>query len=97
MLMSFHTDYDKLLNNYKTIWTKIEDIKNIELNALSVYDVGMKKVKICVYRYKFYASFCGLNLSKDGLECTSFTIFLLILCWFMKTNISTSMLRQLFW
>ena len=24
--------------NYKTIWTKIEDLKNIELNALPVVD-----------------------------------------------------------
>ena len=26
------------IEKYKTIWTKIEDLKNIELNALSVYD-----------------------------------------------------------
>ena len=37
-LMSSHTDDEKLLQKYKAIWTKIEDLKNIELNALPVYD-----------------------------------------------------------
>ena len=27
-----------LLEIYKTIWTKVEDLKNIKLNALPVYD-----------------------------------------------------------
>ena len=31
-LVSFRTDNKKLLEKYKTIWTKIEDSKNIELN-----------------------------------------------------------------
>ena len=31
-------DDDKLLEKYKTIWTKIEDLKNTELNALPIYD-----------------------------------------------------------
>ena len=30
--------YDKLIEKYKTIWHKIEDLKNIELNALSGCD-----------------------------------------------------------
>ena len=33
-LMSFRIDDEKLLEKYKAIWTKIEDLKNIELNAL---------------------------------------------------------------
>ena len=37
-LMSFRRDDEKLLEKYKAIWTKIEDLKNIELNALPVYD-----------------------------------------------------------
>ena len=37
-LMSSHIDDEKLLQKYKAIWTKIEDLKNIELNALPVYD-----------------------------------------------------------
>ena len=36
--MSFHIDDERLLEKYKAIWTKIEDLKNIELNALPVYD-----------------------------------------------------------
>ena len=30
MLMFFRIDDEKLLEKYKTIWTKIEDLKNIE-------------------------------------------------------------------
>ena len=37
-LMSFCIDNEKLLEKYKAIWTKIEDLKNIELSALRVYD-----------------------------------------------------------
>ena len=37
-LISFCIVNDKLLEKYKTIWTKIEDYQNIELNALPVYD-----------------------------------------------------------
>ena len=33
-LMSFHINDDMLFEKYKTIWTKIEDLQNIELNAL---------------------------------------------------------------
>ena len=36
-LMSFSKDEEKLLEKCKTIWTKIEDLRNIELNALPVY------------------------------------------------------------
>ena len=31
-------NHGRLLEKYKTIWTKIEDVKNIKLNALPVYD-----------------------------------------------------------
>ena len=37
-LMSFGTNDEKLLEKYKDICTKIEDLKNIKLNALPVYD-----------------------------------------------------------
>ena len=43
-LMSFHIDDDKLLKKYKTIWAKIEDLKNLELNALLVYDDRYTKI-----------------------------------------------------
>ena len=32
-LMSFRIDDKKLLEKYKAIWIKIEDLKNIELSA----------------------------------------------------------------
>ena len=37
-LVSFHKDDDKLPGKYKTIWTKIEALQNIELNAFPIYD-----------------------------------------------------------
>ena len=45
-LMSFHIDDKKKTEKCKTIWTKIEDLKNIELNDLPVYDDRYIKVKI---------------------------------------------------
>ena len=44
--MSFHKDDQKLLEKYKAILNKIEDFKNIEFNALPVYDGGYIKTKI---------------------------------------------------
>ena len=44
-LMSFRTDDEKLLEKYKAILTKIEEMKNIELNALPVYDDRYIKTK----------------------------------------------------
>ena len=37
-LMSFVIDDEKILEKYKAIETKIEDLKNIEFDALPVYD-----------------------------------------------------------
>ena len=37
-LMFFCINDEKLLEKYKAIWTKIEDLKSIELNTLPVYD-----------------------------------------------------------
>ena len=36
--ISFRIYDEKLLEKYKAIWTKVENIKNTELNALPVYD-----------------------------------------------------------
>ena len=39
-LMFFRLDDGKLLEKHKTIWTNIENLKNIDLNALtSCYDI----------------------------------------------------------
>ena len=43
--MSFHIDDEKLLEKYKATWTKIEDLKDIELDALPVYDNRYIKTK----------------------------------------------------
>ena len=37
---------EKLLEKYKAIWTNIEDLKNIELNALPVYNDWYIKIKM---------------------------------------------------
>ena len=64
----------KLLEKYKAIWTKIEDLKNIELNALPVYDDRYIKTKIRTYGDKVYTNFRGLNVPEDDIECESFTV-----------------------
>ena len=48
-LMSFRTDDEKLLEKYRSTWTKIEDLKDIKLNALPVYDDRYMKTKIRTY------------------------------------------------
>ena len=53
-LMSFHRDDEKLLEKYKAIWTKIEDLKNIELNALPVYDDRYIKQNKNIRRVRLY-------------------------------------------
>ena len=45
-LMSFHIGDEKPLEKYKAIWTKIENLKNIKLNALPVYNDRYIKTKI---------------------------------------------------
>ena len=44
-LMSLRINHDKLLEKYKTILAKIEDLQNIELNALLIYDDRYMKLK----------------------------------------------------
>ena len=72
--MFFRLDNEKLLEKYKAIWTKVEDLKNIELNALPVYDDRDIKTKIRTYGDKVYTNFRGLNVPEDDIECESFTV-----------------------
>ena len=72
--MSFHIDEEKLLEKYQAIWPKIEDLKNIESNALPVYDERYIKAKIGTYSNKVYTNFRGINVPEDDIECESFTI-----------------------
>ena len=62
---SFFIDDEKLLEKYKTIKTKTEDLKNIKLNALFVYDDKYIKTN---------NNFRGLNFPEDNMECESFTV-----------------------
>ena len=68
------TDDEKLFEEYKTIWTKIEDLKGIELNALPVYDNRYIKTKLITYGDKVHTNFRSLNMPEDGVECESFKI-----------------------
>ena len=70
-LMSLHIDDEKLWEQYKTIWTKIEDLKNIKLNGLTVYDDRHTKQRTSIN--KVYTNFHGLNVSEDDIKCQFFT------------------------
>ena len=72
--MSFRIDDENLLERYKTIWSKIEDLKNIKLNALQVYDNRYIKTKIRTYDDKNYINFRGINVPEDDRECESFVV-----------------------
>ena len=43
--MPSQRDHEKLLEKYKAIWSKIEEIENIVLSPLSVYDERHVKTK----------------------------------------------------
>ena len=53
-LMSFCKYYEKILEKYKAIWTKIEDLKNIKLNALPVFNDRYEKQNKNIRRYSLY-------------------------------------------
>ena len=48
-LMPFCIDDEKSLEKYESIWTRIEDLKHIKLNALPIYDDRYIKTKIRTY------------------------------------------------
>ena len=73
-LMSFRIDDGKLLEKYKSIWTKIEDLKYSKLNALPVYDNRYIKPKIRTYGDNVYTNFHGVNVPEDYIEYESFTV-----------------------
>ena len=72
-LLSFCTDDHEVLEKYKIIWTKIEVLKNIELNALPFYDDRYIKTKIWTNSDKVCTNFCGLNVPEDDAEFESST------------------------
>ena len=73
-LMSFCINDEKLLEKYRAIWTKIEDLKNIGLNALPFCDDRYIQTKMRTYSDKVYTNFCGLNVPEDDMECESFAV-----------------------
>ena len=73
-LMSFRIDDKKLLEKYKAICTKIEDLKSIKLNALQVYDYSCIKSKIRRFGDKVYSNARCLNVPEDDIECKSSTV-----------------------
>ena len=58
-------------------------MKNIKLNVLPVYDDRYVKT----YGVNVYTNFRGLNVPQDAIECEYLQSFLLILYFYMKTNI----------
>ena len=73
-LASFRIDDEKLLEKYKAIWTKIEDLKNIKLKALPVYDDRYIKTKIRTFGDKVYTDFPVAYMLEDDIESESFTV-----------------------
>ena len=72
--MPSQRDDEKLLEKYKAIWSKIEEIENIELSPLPVYNERHVKTKKTTYGDKVNANLHGLIVSKDDIECESFTV-----------------------
>ena len=68
-LMSFCVNDEELLEKYKTIWTKIEDL----MNVLPFYDDRYIKTKIRTYGDKVYTNFRDFNMPENDTECESFT------------------------
>ena len=64
--MSFRIDHEKLLEKYKAIWTKTEDLKYIKLNALPAYDDRhiTIKTKIRTSGDKIYPNFREINATQ---------------------------------
>ena len=71
---SFRIDDEKLLEKYKTVWTKIEDLKNIILNSLPVYDDRYIKTKIRTLDDRVCTNFRGLKVLEDDKEWQSFCV-----------------------
>ena len=94
-LMSFRIDDAKLLEKYKAIWTKIEDLKKIELNALQEYDDRYIKTKIRTFGDKVYANFRGLNEPEDDTELKSFNVIYIDSLLVYKSEILSAILFRL--
>ena len=83
--MSFCIDDEKLLEKYKAIWNKIEDLKIIKLDALPVYDNRYTKIKIRTNGDQVYTNFHDLNVMI--YDANLLQSFLLTLYLYMMRNI----------
>ena len=63
-LIYFRINDEKVLEKYKSIWTKFEDFKNTKLNALPVCDDMYINTKIRTYGDKVYTNFGNLNVAE---------------------------------
>ena len=73
-LMSFSIDDDKLSNKSKTISSKMEDLKYIELYGFPVYNNRYMNTKIRTYGFKVYTIAHSLYVPGDSVEYKSFAI-----------------------
>ena len=71
-LMLFRINDKKLLEKYNTIWTKIENLKNIELNILPIYDDRYTKTILRTEVDNVYTNFRVLNVPENDIEGESF-------------------------
>ena len=60
--------------NIKLFGLRSNILKNVEINALPVYDDRYKKTKIKTYSDKVYTKLRGLSVSEDDIECRSFRV-----------------------
>ena len=81
--MSLCIDDDRLLEKYKTNWTNIEDLKNIEFNTLPVYNNIYMKNKIRTYGDKVYTNFLFQMCPKMVWNVNLLQSFLLVFDLFM--------------
>ena len=72
-LMSFRISDGKLLEKYKAIWTKIEDLKTWVKRSTRHDDIYIK-TKIRTYDDKVYTNFRGLKVPEDDIKRESFTV-----------------------
>ena len=74
-LIFLHIDDEKLLEKYKTIWTKIEELKKHWIGCFTClwsYIYIKPKKKAC--SDIVYTNFGGLNVLEDSVKYESFTI-----------------------
>ena len=71
-MLCLRIDEDTLFEKYKAIWTNIEDLKEIELDALPAYDD--RYIKITANGDKFNTNFSGSDVSDNGVESEFLTV-----------------------